>query len=163
MKVLWTRVRVYGLVLFAALMSSSSGSPAAAQAAIDPALLAARESAWRMFFAGDVQGLGDMLPAEFIGIGMNEAPFAGRAKTLEDARAFREKGGRLVRLAFPDTQAQRFGDVVVLYGRFELVLESGGAERTMRGRLTEVFVRRGGKWVHPGWHLDLTAAPATSQ
>ena len=169
MKVLRTRSRVYGfvLLLLAAVSSASvSGSQAASRTAktvIDPEVLAAREAAWRMFFAGDVQGLGAMLPPEFIGIGMNEAPFAGRDKTLEEARAFREKGGRLVRLAFPETQAQRFGDVVVLYGRFELVLESGGAERTMRGRLTEVFVRRDGKWVHPGWHLDLTAAPASSQ
>ena len=23
------------------------------------------------------------------------------------------------------------------------------------GTLTEMFVRRNGKWVHPGWHLDL--------
>jgi hypothetical protein len=94
---------------------------------------------------------------EFIGLGMNDAPFAGRAGTLEDARAFREGGGRLVRLTFPETRAQRFGDVVVLYGRYEAVIYSGGAERTLRGRLTEMFVRRNGKWLHPGWHLDLTA------
>ena len=88
---------------------------------------------------------------------MDEAPFTNRAQTLDGARAFRERGGRLVRLAFPETQAQRFGDVVVLYGRYEVVIQSDGAERTMRGRLTEMFVRRGGKWLHPGWHLDLTA------
>ena len=79
------------------------------------------------------------------------------------SRAFRERGGRLVRLAFPETQAQRFGDVVVLYGRYEVVIHSGGAEHTMRGRLTEMFVRRNGKWLHPGWHLDLTPGTAPSQ
>ena len=84
------------------------------------------------------------------------------ATTLDGARAFREKGGRLVRLAFPQTRAQRYGDVVVLYGRFEVVLQSDGAERIMRGRLTEVFVKRDGKWAHPGWHLDLTSSPAAS-
>lgn len=125
-------------------------------AAIDPEVLAVREAAWRAFFAGDVKALGEMLPQEFIGIGMEEAPFADLATTLEGARAFRAGGGRLVRLAFPETQAQRYGDVVVLYGRYEAVIESGGAERTMRGRLTELFVRRDGKWLHPGWHLDLT-------
>ena len=91
---------------------------------------------------------------------MEDGPFAGRATTLDGARAFRDRGGRLVRLAFPETQAQRFGDVVVLYGRYEAVIQSGEAERTMRGRLTEIFVRRDGKWAHPGWHLDLAAGPA---
>ncbi len=92
--------------------------------------------------------------------GGGDAPFTNRAQILDAARAFRERGGRLVRLTFPETQAQRFGDVVVLYGRFEVVFQSGGAERTRRGRLTEMFVRRDGKWLHPGWHLDLTAGPA---
>jgi hypothetical protein len=163
MKIFRTRLHICGLALLAALLPAS-GSRLTAATSIDPEVLTAREAAWRAYFAGNVRALGTMLPEEFIGIGMNEAPFAGRAKTLEDALAFRERGGRLVRLAFPETQAQRFGDVVVLYGRFEVVLQSGGTERTMRGRLTEVFVRRNGTWVHPGWHLDLTAAaPASSQ
>ncbi len=110
-----------------------------------------------------MKALGEMLPEEFIGINMNAGPFTNRDKVLDAARAFRERGGRLVRLTFPETQAQRYGDVVVLYGRFEVVFYSGGAERTMRGRLTEMFVRRDGKWLHPGWHLDLTAGPPPSQ
>jgi Domain of unknown function (DUF4440) len=51
------------------------------------------------------------------------------------------------------------GDTVVLYGRYEAVIESDGRQQTMKGRLTEMFVRRDGKWVHPGWHLDLTGPP----
>lgn len=156
-----TTARVFGIALLAALLSAS-GARAAANAALDPEVLAAREAAWRAYFGGDVKALGDLLPREFIGIAMNDAPFADQARTLEGARAFRERGGRLVRLAFPETQAQRFGDVVVLYGRYEAVIESGGAERTLRGRLTEIFVRRDGKWLHPGWHLDLTTEPASS-
>ena len=150
---------VAGIALLAAVTSVSS-SRLTADPVIDPEVLAAREAAWRTYFAGDVKALGDLLPEEFIGLGMNDAPFAGRAGTLEDARAFREDGGRLVRLTFPETRAQRFGDVVVLYGRYEAVIYSGGAERTLRGRLTEMFVRRNGKWLHPGWHLDLTAGAA---
>ena len=153
---------VLGIALLATLMSASR-SQLAATAAIDPEVLTAREAAWRAYFAGDVKTLGDLLPEEFIGIGMNEGPFADRAGTLDGARKFRERGGRLISLAFPETQAQRFGDVVVLYGRYEAVIHSDGAERSLRGRLTETFVRRDGKWVHPGWHLDLTAAPAPSQ
>ena len=154
-----TRARVLGITVLAALMSVSH-SRAVSNTSIDPEVLAAREAAWRAYFGGDVKALGDLLPQEFIGIGMNDGPFAGRAKTLEGARGFNERGGRLVRLAFPETQGQRFGDVVVLYGRYEAVIYSEGAEHTMRGRLTEMFVRQGGKWVHPGWHLDLTADPA---
>ena len=70
-------------------------------------------------------GSGDVLPEEFIGINMRDGPFVNRAQMLALARAFREGGGRLVRLTFPETQAQRFGDVVVLYGRFEAVFQSG--------------------------------------
>jgi len=152
------RMLAVPMVLLAALMSSS-WSPVSARDGIDPEVLAAREAAWRAYFGGDVRTLGALLPKEFIGIGMDDEPFADRETTLQGARAFKEGGGRLVRLAFPETTAQRFGDVVVLYGRYEAVLESGGAERTLRGRLTEMFVRRGGTWVHPGWHLDLTTAP----
>jgi ketosteroid isomerase-like protein len=162
MRTIRTTARVFGIALLAAVMSAS-GSRVAANEAIDPEVLVAREAAWRAFYDGDVKALGDVLPEDFIGINMNDAPFTNRAKVLDASRAFRERGGRLVRLTFPETQAQRFGDVVVLYGRFEVVFHSGGAERTMRGRLTEMFVRRDGKWLHPGWHLDLTAAPAPSQ
>ena len=128
-----------------------------ASQAIDPELLARRELAWRAYFAGDTQALGDLLPPEFIGIGMADEPFADRA-VPSDARAFHERGGRLVKLAFPETRAQQFGDTVVLYGRYEAVIFSDGEERTMRGRLTEMFVRRNGKWLHPGWHLDLVGS-----
>jgi Domain of unknown function (DUF4440) len=146
---------VAGIALLAAV-TSAPGARVAASPVVDPDVLAAREAAWRAFFAGDVKTLGDLLPEEFIGVGMTDAPFASRTKTLEDARAFREGGGRLVRLAFPETRAQQFGEVVVLYGRYEAIIDSGGAEQTLQGRLTEMFVRRHGKWVHPGWHLDLT-------
>jgi hypothetical protein len=163
MKILRTAVAALGIVFAAAAISGVSPHAADQIDQVDKDVLIAREAAWRAYFGGNVQALGDLLPPEFIGIGMNEAPFADRATTLAGARAFREKGGRLIRLTFPETRAQRFGDTVVLYGRYEAVIETGGAERTLRGRLTEMFVRRDGKWWHPGWHLDLTAAPQSSQ
>ena len=145
---------VLGLMLLAAPAWSGQ-----AERAIDPDILAAREKAWRAYFDGDTRVLGALLPPEFIGINMNDGPFVDLAAALDGARQFRESGGRLISLAFPETRAQRFGDVVVLYGRFEAVLQSGGAEQALRGRLTEVFVRRNGTWLHPGWHLDLTGPP----
>jgi hypothetical protein len=153
-----TALHVIGGALLVAMVAGCRADAAVRQG-IDPELLAARETAWRAYFAGDVKALGDLLPPEFIGLGMIDGPFTDRATTLDDARAFQQSGGRLVRLAFPETRAQQFGDVVVLYGRYEAVLQTGGVERTMKGRLTEVFVRRDGKWVHPGWHLDVPAGP----
>lgn len=159
MKTVVTTAAAFGIALLAA--GTPGGSPAAS--AIDSEVLTAREAAWRAYFAGDVKTLGDLLPDDFIGISMDDVPFADRATTLDGSRKFHEGGGRLVKLAFPDTRAQRFGDVIVLYGRYDVTIESGGQQRTMQGRLTEMFVRRGGKWVHPGWHLDLVAAPAATR
>ena len=121
MKTIRTTSGVLGIALLAAVMSAS-GSRVAADAAIDPEVLAAREAAWRAFYDGDVKTLGDQLPEDFIGINMNDGPFTNRAKVLESSRAFRERGGRLISLTFPETHVQRYGDVVVLYGRFEVVL-----------------------------------------
>lgn len=154
-------VSVAPVVCVIAVLAAASGLPAqrTGVVSIDRDLLVARESAWRAYFSGDVKTLGDLLPQEFIGIGMNDGPFADRSTTLDGSRKFKEQGGRLVSLEFPETQAQRYGDTVVLYGRYQVVVESGGEKRTMHGRLTEVFVWREDKWVHPGWHLDLTATP----
>lgn len=32
---------------------------------------------------------------------------------------------------------------------------TNGTQKTLAGRLTEVFVLRDGRWWHPGWHLDV--------
>jgi hypothetical protein len=145
-----------------ALVGSTVMAPVMAAAAdagkIDPEVLTLREAAWRAWFAGDTAALEKMLPPEFIGISM-EGPLTPLPRTLEESRAFREGGGRLVSLEFPETQAQRYGDVVVLYGRYAVKMSSGGSERSVSGRLTEVFVRRDGRWIHPGWHLDTVAVP----
>lgn len=133
----------------------ASSAARASSAPPEPDLLAAREAAWRAYFAGDEATLGALLPPDFIGLNLGPGPLVDRATALAESRAFHAGGGRLVRLAFPETRAQRHGDVVVLYGRFEVVLETAGKQQTLRGRLTEVFVRRDGRWSHPGWHLDL--------
>lgn len=153
-----SRVRRCGLAAVVALLCAT-GSSVAADEPIDPGLLAVREAAWRAWFAGDVSALRELLPPDFTGIAWNDTPFANREETLAAAKAFKDGGGRLVALAFPETRAQHLGDVVVLYGRFDAVIETAGRQQTVRGRLTELFVRRGGTWVHPGWHLDAVGAP----
>jgi len=128
--------------------------PLLAAEPIDPDVLALRESAWRAWFAGDEKALLSMLPEEFLGIGWGGSAISDRSTTIANSRAFKESGGRLVSLAFPETRAQRFGDTVVFYGSFEVTLATGKDETHVRGRLTEVFVKRDGRWLHPGWHLD---------
>jgi hypothetical protein len=128
-------------------------------AEVDPEILKLRESAWRSWFAGDEAALRAMLPPEFLGIDMGDGPFSDLEKTIRESREFAAAGGKLVKLEFPETRAQSFGDTVVLYGRFSVVLETEGKQERLAGRLTEVFVRRGGRWWHPGWHLDLVSTP----
>ena len=158
-------IRILCLSLAAAAAVSLPAFPADSKPpapAPDPEILALRESAWRAWFAGDEATLRGMLPPEFLGIGMDDSPFSDLESTLRDSREYAARGGRLVRLEFPETRAQRLGDTVILYGRYSVVLESEGVQRTFAGRLTEVFVRRDGKWWHPGWHLDVVSTPPTA-
>jgi len=130
-----------------------------AAGAIDPEVLAVREAAWRAWFAGDEAALRAMLPPEFLAIGTRGTEISELEKTIGSSRAFKESGGRLVALSFPETRAQLFGDTVIFYGTYDATLMVDGKETRMRGRLTEVFVKRDGRWYHPGWHLDTQASP----
>jgi hypothetical protein len=158
---------IAGIVAFSTVTAAFGGpaSPAAdpaAPAAVDPEVLELREAAWRAYFAGDEAALGAMLPDDFIGINMFDGAFVSREAVLEEARSFKASGGRLTELEFPETRAQRYGDVVILYGRFRAVVESGGPEpetSTLSGRLTEMFLRQDGRWLHTGWHVDTVSTP----
>jgi hypothetical protein len=121
---------------------------------IDADVLALRESAWRAWFAGDEAALRAMLPQDFLAISAGASEISTLEKTIKSSLSFKEAGGKLVSLSFPETRAQQFGETIVLYGSYEAVIVSGGSQKEMRGRLTEVFVKRDGRWVHPGWHLD---------
>lgn len=148
----------FGVDAAGAQAQPASAAPSTADG-IDSELLVTRETAWRAWFAGDVAVLESMLPAEFISYGMTGRELSDRARTLAASREFAASGGRLERLDFPATSAQRYGDVVVLYSLYEVRLVDGtGKESTLKGRATEVFVRRDGRWLHPGWHLDVEAS-----
>ncbi|HEY9503090.1 MAG TPA: nuclear transport factor 2 family protein, partial [Pyrinomonadaceae bacterium] len=80
--------------------------------------------------------------------------FADRAKVFEGARQFAEGGGKLIKLEFPKTEIQMYGNTIILYTTYSYELESGGKRTTKSGRGTEIFVRRGNELVNVGWHLD---------
>lgn len=143
------RLSVFLLVLLSMLAVPLRGAEP-----IDPDVLALRESAWRAWFSGDEAALLTMLPEDFLAIGWGGTEISDRSKTIASSRAFKESGGRLVSLAFPETRAQRLGDTVIFYGSYEVTIATGTTEQKIKGRLTEVFVKRNGRWLHPGWHLD---------
>ncbi|SRR5581483_3021535 len=123
---------------------------------IDPAVLAVREAAWKAWFAGDETVLRAMLPDDFLALGTDGEEVHDLEKTIAASRDFKKSGGKLISLTFPETHAQTFGDVVIFYGTFDAKIESAGKQSPFKGRLTEVFVKRNGRWYHPGWHLDAT-------
>ncbi len=117
-------------------------------------LLAEREKVWRAYFTNDQQHLDAVIPAEIVAINAGDEQWADRAATLAGAQQFAQGGGRLVRLEFPRTEIQVYGDVAVLYSTYLFELEEQGQRQTYSGRCTEIFVQRGGVWVNSGWHLD---------
>lgn len=117
-------------------------------------LLAVRESVWYAWFGNDQATLERLLPEDTLTISAGESTWRDRAAVLESARAFAAKGSKLTRLAFPRTEIQAYGDTAFVYSLYELDLEGPQGKRSAAGRATEIFVRRDGRWIHPGWHLD---------
>lgn len=118
-------------------------------------LLQAREAVWRAFFTNDQAQLDKLVPADTIVLEVaQEKPFMKKAEILAAAKQLAQSGQRLARLEFPQTEMQVYGDTAILYTTYLYELEnSQGARHTKTGRATEIFVRRAGVWVNPGWHL----------
>ena len=117
-------------------------------------LLPLREAVWRAWFAGDSAAFRRVVPDELVSIDVAEAAWRDREAQVAASLAFAARGGTLRALRFPRNVVQRYGDVAILYSTYALELSVDGAVRERRGRVTEVFVRRGGRWVHTGWHVD---------
>jgi hypothetical protein len=117
-------------------------------------LLATRELAWRAWFAGDDKTLEAMLPTEFIGVGWGEGSWSTKAQSIAGSQEFAKNGGKLTTLEFPKTEIQSYGDVAFVYSTYKVTFMASGQPVVQEGRATEVFVRKNGKWLHPGWHLD---------
>jgi ketosteroid isomerase-like protein len=117
-------------------------------------LLEAREEVWRAYFAGDRATLEKLLPDELLTMDPGNGEWGNRKGTLEGSAHFAAGGGKLIRLEFPKTEIQAYGDVAIVYSTYTYEIEQGGKPFTNSGRATEVFVYRNGAWVNPSWHLD---------
>jgi ketosteroid isomerase-like protein len=117
-------------------------------------ILAAREAVWKAWFANDRAALEKLIPEEVIAINDGQGEWSDRAAVLDDAKRFAESGGKLVKLEFPKTQIQVYGNTVLVYTTYVYEIEMNGKRSTSSGRATEMFVRRGDDLVNVGWHMD---------
>lgn len=117
-------------------------------------LLARREAFWRAYFTNDRALMEKAFPAEMIAINADSNQWDTKASVLASSAQFAQAGGKLVKLEFPRTEVQLYGDVAILYSTYAYELEIQGKTVTQSGRATETFVRRKGAWVNSGWHLD---------
>ncbi len=129
----------------------SSTLPAAERAELERI----RNDVWVQWFTGDTAGLKRILPPELVAISPDGAHWQSLDETLKGSAGFRESGGELEDVAFDRTHIHRFGDVVVMFSHYSVRTRRNAQRSTQRGRATEVFVRRNGRWVHTSWHLDV--------
>ena len=134
--------------------STESGDPTMLTAEERRGLLSARDSVWQAWFGGDEPGLRRLVPESVTAINAGDTAWYDLEGVIGTARDFVSGGGHLVSLTFPRTEIQVFGSVVILYSRYRMEYDFGGRRQVGEGRATEIFVRRGGGWVNPGWHLD---------
>ncbi|HET7112593.1 MAG TPA: nuclear transport factor 2 family protein [Pyrinomonadaceae bacterium] len=117
-------------------------------------ILAKRDAVWKAWFANDRPVLEKMIPAEAIAINSGSQDWSDRAAILAGAKAFADSGSKLVRLEFPKTEIQAYGNTIIVYTSYIYETDDKGKRTTVNGRGTEIFVRRGDELVNVGWHLD---------
>ena len=117
-------------------------------------ILAAREKVWRAWFANDRPTLEKLIPEEVIAIDNGGEGWSDRAAVFAGAQRFAESGGKLVRLEFPKTEIQVYGNTILVYTTYIYETDVKGQRNTASGRATEMFVRRGDELVNVGWHMD---------
>lgn len=117
-------------------------------------ILAQREAVWKAWFANDRPTLEKLIPAEAIAINDGQEAWSNQATIFAGAKAFADSGAKLVRLEFPKTEIQAYGNTVLIYTTYLYETELDGKRSISSGRGTEMFVRRGDNLVNVGWHLD---------
>ena len=142
------------LIVAAALVSALGAVKVSAQKQDDDQLLRVRETVWRAWFAGDTKTLEDLVPPETIVMSGGEEKWKYQTDVLRTSAEFHAHGGRLVRLDFPRTEVQHFGDVAIVWSTYTLETEVEGKRSSSSARVTKIFVRQHGRWTNPGWHTD---------
>ncbi len=122
----------------------------------DSELLKVREQVWRAWFDGDSKALEKLVPPGTIVISAGEEKWKNQADVIRTSAEFHKKGGKLVRLEFPHTDVQHFGDIAIVWSSYRAETELGGKQSLDAGRATEIFVLREGHWTNPGWHTSST-------
>src|SRR5437660_241381 len=101
------------IIILPVLLISLAGASAS-----NDELLKVRESVWRAWFAGDTKTLEVLVPPETIVMSGGEEKWKNQADVLRTAVEFHAKGGKLVRLEFPRTEVQHFGDVAIVWSSY---------------------------------------------
>jgi ketosteroid isomerase-like protein len=141
-------------IFLTCIVMLTSAVTAFAQDGQDAAILKCRESVWQAWFANDTKTLQELVPAEAIAISPSEDQWESQADIFRGAAEFQAQGGKLLRLEFPRSKIQRYGETAFVYSEFVLETEVGGKRSLATGRATEVFVLRSGHCINPGWHTD---------
>lgn len=124
-------------------------------------VLTAREAVWRAWFANDRTAMEKLIPEEVIALSDGENGWSDRSTIFAAAQRFVDSGGKLIKLEFPKTEMQVYGNTVIVYTTYMFETETDGKSNVERGRATEIFVRRGADLVNVGWHLQNEAARST--
>jgi hypothetical protein len=101
-------------------------------------LFKARERVWRAWFAGDTKTLEELVPPETIVMSGGEEKWKDQADVLRTSIEFHAKGGKLLRLDFPRTEVQRFGDVAIVWSSYVVEVEVEGKRSSGSSRVTEI-------------------------
>lgn len=117
-------------------------------------ILEKRDAVWKAWFTNDRPTLEKLIPEEAIAINSGSKEWSNRAAILSSAKAFADSGAKLVKLEFPKTEIQAYGNTVLIYTSYVYEIEKDGQRTSTSGRGTEMFVRRGDELVNVGWHLD---------
>jgi ketosteroid isomerase-like protein len=145
------------LLTLAASPLAGQAAPSVATALPAPeraALEKIRKDVWVHWFSGDTAGLRRVLAPELVAISPDSPDYQSLATTISGSASFKQSGRKLQSVTFTKDSLHRFGDVVVMFSNYTVVA-SGPQGFTQKGRATEVFVRRNGRWVHTSWHLDV--------
>lgn len=116
-------------------------------------VLAARERLWRAYFAGPA-ALAPLLAPETLAFHAGDGARHDRAAILEQSAMAAQAGAKLTALEFPRTDWLAYGGVVILLTEYAFTLATGAERAAQRGRATEVFAFRDGRWWNTAWHLE---------